>query len=308
MAFPPLPLPAPGQENWAPPLNDSLAQLNSELSELDDLADTLPAIVTATESARDDAIAAAAQAEAIGTTNDTLTASLVDDTASATRTSLNNLFLVYRLYSGTSYPARVPGAVNVFLGPVDPGLAMAAGDYWANPGLTTLPAVVAAVQDTGSDLRKAIQADSIYVPVTDLVPEDSGVATFTILGSSPNQRGGRVMPSTGVTRLLGGIKVPNTWVSFRVVPHWQHTTASPTAGNVGWTATVTRTPHTGGVNTGTFYTPNASQNITVSIASPALTPPAGGIYSFMVARNANAAEDTFEYPIQLLGVEFVKEA
>lgn len=308
MAFPPLPLPSPGQENWAAPLNESLTQLNDELSQLDDLSDTLPGIVSDTETARDEAVAAAAQAEAVGTTNDTVTSGLIQDTASVTRDSLNDLYLTYRLWNGASYPARVAGTVNIFLGPTDPGLAMGVGDYWANPGLTTLPAVIAAVQDTGSDLRKSIQADSIYIPATGLIAEDSGVATPAFLGTSPNRRVGITLPATGVTRLLGGVKLPNTWVSIRVVPHWQHTTASPTSGNVAWTSTFTRTPHTGGVDTGSFYVPNAAQNVTVSTASPAITPPAGGIYSFMVARNASATEDTFEYPVQLLGVEFVKEA
>lgn len=46
MAFPPLPLPAPGQENWATPLNNSLTQLNDELSQLNDFATAFPALIS----------------------------------------------------------------------------------------------------------------------------------------------------------------------------------------------------------------------------------------------------------------------
>lgn len=222
--------------------------------------------------------------------------------------ALKSLFVVHRLKTGGVYPPPLPDSVNVFFGDTDPGL-LGTNGYWANPYLTTLSAVVAAVIDTGSDLRKALQADSVYVPVSELWPEDSTNSPALVIGSSPNQRVGRQLSQGFVSRLFGGVKIPNTWTSFRIRPHWQHSITSPTAGKVGWAATVTRTPHNAGASAGSFYVDNASRDVVVSTASPVVTPPAGGIYSFMVARNANNnPNDTFNYPVQLLGVEFSKES
>ncbi|UDL16442.1 hypothetical protein SEA_ZOOMAN_201 [Microbacterium phage Zooman] len=225
-----------------------------------------------------------------------------------TDANLKGTYLVYRIKSGSSYPARIPGAVNVFIGDTDPGLAMAENDYWANPSATTIAAVAAAILDTGSDIRKAIQNDSIYIPASDLWAEDGNTATPTILGTSPNQRFARVLPNNVVSRLFSGAKIPNTWNTIRVRPHWQHTTSSAVSGDVAWLFTVTSSPHTAGTTSGTFYTDNSAQNVVSPNRSGAFALPLGGIYSIMIARNGTAGGDTFEYPIQLLGIEIIKES
>lgn len=221
--------------------------------------------------------------------------------------SLKSTYVVHRVKSGSSYPARIAGAVNLFIGNTDPGLAMnaAAGDVWANPDNATYAGVAAAMIDTGSDIRKAMQSESIYVPVSAMLPEDS-TTPVTILGASPDQRVARVMPNTGVSRLLGGIKFPNTWNTVRVKPHFQHNTPSATAGNVGWLLNMTTTPFTAGSSTGTFYLANSAMNIVGNGMSTPTAIPVGTAWSFMVARNGNATLDTFEYPVQFLGVEFIK--
>lgn len=219
--------------------------------------------------------------------------------------SLKSTYVVHRVKSGSSYPTRIAGAVNLFIGDTDPGLAMAAGDVWANPDNATYAGVAAAMIDTGSDIRKAMQSESIYVPVSAMIPEDT-TTPVTILGSSPDQRVGRVMPNTGVSRLFGGIKFPNTWNTIRVKPHFQHNTPSATAGNVGWLLNMTTTPFTAGSSTGTFYLANSAMNIVGNGMSTPTAIPVGTAWSFMVARNGNATLDTFEYPVQFLGVEFIK--
>lgn len=217
MAFPPLPLPAPGQENWAAPLNESLTQLNDELSQLDDLGTSIPAAVADAETARDEAVAAAAQAEAVGTTNDTVTAGLVANPASATRGGLNGLYLVYRAWNGTSYPTRVSGAVNVFLGPTDPGLLMSGSDYWANPATTTLPAVTAAILDTSSPAFAAVQTvtrgDVVDIPLT---PRNTDTVPYMATGVSGASLYGWQMGPDVISGVGGTVSIPYGWNVARV--------------------------------------------------------------------------------------------
>lgn len=219
--------------------------------------------------------------------------------------SLKATYVVHRVKSGGSYPARIAGAMNLFIGDTDPGLAMSGSDIWANPNNATYAGVAAAMLDTGSDIRKAMQSESIFVSVAEMIPED-GTTPVTILGSSPDQRVARVMPNTGVSRLFGGIKFPNTWNTVRVKPHFQHNTPSATAGNVGWLLNMTTTPFAAGSSTGTFYLANSAMNTVGNGMSTPVAIPVGTGWSYMVARNGNAASDTFEYPVQFLGVEFIK--
>lgn len=220
---------------------------------------------------------------------------------------LKSTYVVHRVKSGGSYPARIPGAVNLFIGDTDPGLAMAADDVWANPDNATYAGVAAAMLDTGSDIRKAMQSESIYIPVTAMAPETTSISE-TIIGSSPNQRYARVMPTPGVSRMFGSVKLPNTWNSVRIKPHFQHSQSSATAGNIGWLLNLTTTPFNAGSSTGTFYLPNSGLNIVGNGQSGPLAIPVGLAWSFMLARNASATGDTFAYPVQLLGVEFIKES
>lgn len=216
MAFPPLPLPSPGQVNWAEPLNTSLTQLNDELSQLDDLSDSLPGMVTDAETARDQAEAAAAAAQAVGTTNDTVTSGLVSNTASATRVALNGLYLTYRLWNGTAYPTRVAGTVNIFLGPTDPGLAMGSGDYWANPAVTTLDSVTAAILDTSTPAYSAVQTVTNGNSVTIPVHTRSGeTVPYQSVGISGSGLYGWQLDESTDEGLSGDIRIPYGWNTAR---------------------------------------------------------------------------------------------
>jgi hypothetical protein len=85
MSLPDLPLPTPGQRNWAQPLNESLEALNDALESIPTDAE-LEAAVTATETARDQAQTYAANTQEL---QDSAVAGLITDPDSETATQLS---------------------------------------------------------------------------------------------------------------------------------------------------------------------------------------------------------------------------
>lgn len=225
--------------------------------------------------------------------------------SSLTRSATDGRYPVYRVWNGTSYPARAAGATNIFFGPTNPGGAMTSSDFWANSNVVTMAAVAAALVDTGSDVRKAVEEPSIYIPASAIQPENPDVILRGTRGSSPNQRFIWTLPNSGVSRLFGGVRLPETWNKVKFRPHFQHIQASPTAGDVAWFASITSGPHTAGVGD-TFYVPTGATDVDTFGDSSTLTLPSGRFASFAISRNASISGDTFEYPVQFLGVELVK--
>lgn len=98
----------PAEAEWFPPASTTLSlPTDAPLSwaqiiggATSDLPLT-PSLVTEAQTARDEAVAANTAAQAVGTTNDTVIAGRVGDTASATSAALNSIYARPRLMRGT---------------------------------------------------------------------------------------------------------------------------------------------------------------------------------------------------------------
>ncbi len=143
--------------------------------------------------------------------NDAAVAAYVLAVDSATKAALNADYPVKRVWDGTAYPARVPGAVNLFIGPVDPGLAMTSDDVWANPAVTTIAEVVAAVLDPSSAMNAAVKTalvvPSVSIPLT---VRNGDTAQFTVAAGLPGFYGWNC-PSGAQNRFAGSVKIPDGW-------------------------------------------------------------------------------------------------
>ncbi|UGS27569.1 hypothetical protein K8F61_05110 [Microbacterium resistens] len=143
--------------------------------------------------------------------NDAAVAAYVLAVDSATKAALNGDYPVKRVWDGTAYPARVPGATNLFIGPVDPGLAMTSDDVWADPAVTTIAEVVAAILDPSSAMRAAIQtavvAPSVSIPLT---LRNGESAQYTVVNGIPGFYGWNC-PQGAQNRLAGTVKIPQGW-------------------------------------------------------------------------------------------------
>lgn len=244
---------------------------------------------------------------------DSVMAGVIRDTSSETFTELNGSYPVYRIWEfGTGYPARIPGAVNVFFGPEDPGLIMAESDYWANANLTTLAEVVSQMETYGTPANNAARLAASALPFIVLGaealsqdPADSATFSKSSRGASPNQHLAWGLNATGVCRLYGSFIVPEGWSKARLDAYYYHNGAASDAGlNAFFTVSLTGfadgLPITSGVSNNTSVAAKAPGVVTMgSLATYDVTP--GQMVSIMFARNANASQDTLEVPINFLG-------
>jgi hypothetical protein len=144
-------------------------------------------------------------------------------------TELTNLadprYTVYRLWTGSDYPARIPGALNIFFGPNDPGLAMSEGDYWANPDATSMAEVVAEAGNNASPLYAAIQQAMITPQQIELYPPDGSSIVRATAGVSPNRISGWALPDSASSIIYGSVRVPSGWTNVKFTVRWTHDTA-----------------------------------------------------------------------------------
>lgn len=200
---------------------------------------------------------------------------------------------VYRLWTGTSYPARIAGAVNVFMGPSDPGLLMASTDVWTNPGSATLADVVSAMSNTGSALYAATTSvvDRRDLQLT-VVP--AGVTVpFTPTGTSPAIVNGYTLPKGGTNgvRLMGHI--PQGWSTAALRYKWMSLAGSGDARlNTSYSLARVGTASAFSFTTTTQFTtsaPTTPVQVTLPSAFP-VTP--GDHFSGAVNRISDNALDT----------------
>lgn len=250
-----------------------------------------------------------------GTNGDTADAAVggyVGATDSATSAALHARFPVFRVWDGSAYPSRIPGAFNVFFGPEDPGLVMDAGDFWANSNATTLDTVASQIGLAGTAVRAAVvdaaTSESIYLSTSELGVQNNETSIIaTILGSTPNRRRALIMPAGAVSYVYGGLRLPAGWTQIKQRVHWQHSITSPGTGNVQWVAQCTASPFTGGVSS-SMVSPVGNRDIDTIAETAVQTVPADRYLHIGVARNGAATTDTFANAIQLLGVEIVRVA
>lgn len=169
-------------------------------------------------------------------------ATYVGAPGSNTRGALNAEYTVRRLWDGTAYPARAAGAVNLFVGPENPGAGMdPVMDLWANPDGTTLDEVLAEVQDTASPLRAAVKVaaapERVEFPATALAPVDNRPPTMgTLSGSSNLAMGVPVLLFGDNTVQVAGAtwRTPVGWSACRVYIDWGHNVSPVNTPQVNW--------------------------------------------------------------------------
>lgn len=175
-------------------------------------------------------VPAASASAAVTAGDDPAIAGLIGSASSQTRAALNGLYAVYRVWNAatSTYPARVAGASNIFIGPSDPGLAMdAQKDVWADPRNTTIDDVVAQMRASGSELRAAARS-----AVTDLAftmnPGASTVASQRF-GTTPNDLQLLALESAAVSSVQFNGRFPSDWQVATVKAFWLHAAGSGTA-------------------------------------------------------------------------------
>lgn len=214
----------------------------------------------------------------------------------ATRAALNGSFLNYVAWTGSTYPPRVAGAVNVFIGPVDPGLSMSGNDLWTNPDTATMSEIIAAMLDSSSPLYQATRAT---LPATvqpmqthqgaNLI-EQFGTAHPALVWAPALQKGG-----TNGIRVTG--RIPDGWGSARFCYRFIHDAPSGTAvrlnsyftvaGEYGIEVSYTTTTDITGVN--------RMRLRTVSI--PGVAGSGGQLFSGAIVRLSDASTDTVAGPV-----------
>lgn len=220
---------------------------------------------------------------------------------------------VYRVWTGTEYPARIAGALNIFFGPTDPGLAMDDDDYWANPNYTTVAEVTSEINTPGSSIANAVALAASANPfimfgADALEQAGGGTLVRSSQGASPSQHMAWELTNTLVSRVYASFIVPNGWTGCKIRYFWYHQQSGGT-GNVVFTTSVTP------VGEGTAIagvTGNASSNaLAANVVKETLdddvyplTP--GRLALIMCARNGPNASDTLEYTIYLLGIRIEK--
>lgn len=170
------------------------------------------------------------------------------DNGSALRVPLDALYPVYRMWDDVAgtYPERVPGAANWFIGPVSPGLAMdPESDRWENPDGTTLDEIVAEVQDVTSPLNAAVRTaatpERIEFRAMDLAPVDNRPTTMgTLAGAANLAMGVPVLLFGDNTVQVAGTpwRTPVGWSACRVYVDWGHNVNPVTTPQVSWQARI----------------------------------------------------------------------
>lgn len=214
----------------------------------------------------------------------------------ATQSALLALTVVYRLYdqvTGT-YPPRVPGAVNIFLGPVHPGLLMAENDRWENPDATTMSAVVAAMLDSSHPLYKATRA----ILPADVHPLTVHPMTNTLAAFGPAVPGvvwatSLAKGGTNGVRLSG--RVPDGWGSAALRYRWLH---SSDGGNARLNTYWSLADATGVVDSKNYTSNYGAQPMSPRTMSFDDVAAVGGRYfSGAIIRVSDNAADTIPGPI-----------
>lgn len=158
---------------------------------------------------------------------DPVMAALVGNAASAVTGVLTGTYLVYRLWNGTSYPPRITGATNVWIGGPHPGLLMPATDIYVPPGDAVVAAVVEGILSAGSTLNQAVRKVATEIAAVQIFPTVTSSSTAVTIGEDPNQVYGYSLAADGVTNSVryGGV-IPSGWTRARLHAVWMHQAGS----------------------------------------------------------------------------------
>lgn len=250
--------------------------------------------------------------------NDEAFATYLSAPDTQTRAAADAVYIVYRIYvAGVGYPTRIPGACNVFLGPVDPGLAMdPAMDFWANPGAVTLAQVEAALLDASSGIVQAAETRARQiVEASRFAAVDNRAPSLTSLSPSANSTASAPawsFPDVVVSVVGTLVTIPRGWYSVGFTVLCATTTSSP-SGGVRWNLRAAVLEDGAATNAaGTVL--NVTAGMTAQnrvIAAPtagtlALDGTKENTVRLSIARLGSDAEDTFATSVLMLGVRLEK--
>lgn len=240
--------------------------------------------------------------------NDSAVAAYILAVDSEVKAALNADYPVKRVWTGSAYPARVPGAVNLFIGPVDPGLAMTADDVWANPDLTTVAEVVAAILDPSHAAFAAVRAVADVTAVSVPVAVRSGDAA-TLKNASGSGEFYGFECANGATTVLGGsIPVPRGWKTANVRVRF-YVPSSSSGGDVRLARAAALHTH----DAAPVLISEAQATVTPTVGATRVSTLGGVIdlaghttISVSVRRAGTTGTDTMANPIYILGVDLGK--
>lgn len=251
---------------------------------------------------------------------DEAVAAYIAATGSASNQSLLRLVPVYRVWDN-GYPPRIEGALNIFLGPVNPGLLMGPDDRWENPNLIALDDVTAAMSTPGTALRKVTESfvtpAKVFIPASDFAAVDTRAATaFKPLSAANVSAGlsGWFFPKDGDQPYVSTVvRVPDGWATADIKLYFTHNTAEPD-GDTMWRVRVQPfTPGTGvqdqpsGMTYVRRYTPVESRVLELSgpfttAINPSNTPPSR-LYMVVINRQTGDELDVAAHPVAVVGAE-----
>lgn len=240
-------------------INSVISDVNSAISSaLDQVNDAVQSIIDESIEVQDSVIAGA-----------------VADQNSQTRTQLNSVgYPILRVWDGAAYPPRVDGALNIFVGTIDPGLAMdPATDFWMNLDVTTLASVVAEMADTSSALYAAARTSMENNPIP-LVPTYVPNAAEQI---NPNNVTYGIPLNDGATNQLRSVvRIPDTWTKGRIFVLLSSGPDFTAAGNVRLIGNFIHLPVSGSPSN-----PNGAVNATLPVST------ANTLYQVAIAGGVN---------------------
>lgn len=224
---------------------------------------------------------------------------------------------VSRPKSGGTYPTRIAGAMNIFKGDTDPGLAMDPDkDLWANPNLTTLDSVAASAETNGTPLNLAIKSanngNSLWVTAGDVGFLDADVTRGLLTsGGFP----ALFLPPALPRSMRTMVNLPAGWSSVWFDIYWTHQSASHAA-TIRWSAGIyplvlsSDIPAEASV-VDTRYTAAANEvdvnEFTVTTpTAPVSCNPSGGPTGLRIMRLGHLSTDTFTGAVALLGIRMRK--
>ncbi len=261
-----------------------------------------------------------AASAAAADTDDAAIAAVIETPSSLTRGALNALYPVYRVWDdvASAYPARIPGALNIFFGPVHPGLLMEPStDYWATPEATTLAHVEAALLDASSGLLRAAETrQNMFIDATRFAAIDNRPATLSNL--SPSKGTAASAPAwrfdDGAVSVIGAlVTVPRGWYKLAIRVMTCTPLASP-SGGVRWNLRASALDVGTAVNDpGAVFnvtTVMNAQNTVIGATHSGVVDLDGtkeNILRLSVARLGSEGADTFASPAMLLGVRLERQ-
>ncbi len=255
-----------------------------------------------------------------GVENDEAIATYIEANDSQTKTALNGQYPVKRVWDGTAYPPRISGAVNLFIGPVDPGLLMESEDVWADPNLVTLDDVTAAMSTEGTALRTVTQSfvtpDRLYIPATGFAPIDTRAAAAFKPVSNANESAslsGWVFPKAEKPYISAVVRIPDGWNTANL---YLHVVSMATPDGVTRIRTRVQAFVEGSdvrsVTTGRTYVRNYTPTTigVLSVSGPYITKisaadmPESRLYMVVINRQISDDADTTTHSVIVVGAEF----